>query len=78
MIPMKASLAHLSDEEQDDIHQIVDIIQSVASLAMIILFGSTARGDRVDKHYNELRPFDAVRVWRLKTNIAVFITSMIR
>jgi len=48
---MKTTLNHLSEDQQEDIQQIVEIIQSVAQPAMIILFGSYARGDCVDKHY---------------------------
>ena len=50
---MKTTLTHLSEDQQEDIQQIVEIIQSVAAPAIIILFGSYGRGDCVDKHYEE-------------------------
>ena len=50
---MNTSLSHLSEEQQEDIQQIVEIIQSASHSVMIILFGSYARGDFVDKHYEE-------------------------
>lgn len=50
---MKSSLDHIPHYKQREIHAIVEIIQSYAkqigSVEMIILFGSYARGDFVEK-----------------------------
>jgi len=50
---MKSSLDHLSPQKQEELQKIVQIIKEKASVDMIILFGSFARGDWVSDKYKE-------------------------
>ncbi|MEE8056547.1 MAG: HEPN domain-containing protein [Pseudomonadales bacterium] len=50
---MKTSLDHLSEHIQDEIRCVAEIIQEEAEPGMTILFGSYARGNWVDEHYEE-------------------------
>lgn len=48
---MKSSLSHLPEKNQFEINHIVEIIREVVNPAMIILFGSYAKGKQVNHKY---------------------------
>ena len=45
---MKTTLSHLPEDKQEELKTITEIILSKIPAEMIILFGSHARGDRVE------------------------------
>src|ERR1700738_2543560 len=50
---MKMNLNYLPQHKQNELFKLVNIINEVASVEMIILFGSYARNDWVEAKYNE-------------------------
>lgn len=50
---LKSSLGHLPEEKQNELKEIVSFVTEGASVDMIILFGSYARGDWVEDRYVE-------------------------
>ncbi|RFA26279.1 hypothetical protein CAI21_17540, partial [Alkalilimnicola ehrlichii] len=43
--PMRTDLSHLPEDKQRELEEIVELLRQVTPVAMIILFGSYARGD---------------------------------
>jgi HEPN domain-containing protein/predicted nucleotidyltransferase len=50
---MKETIAHLPKGQQEEVTELVNIIKNNATVEMIILFGSFARGDWVSDKYKE-------------------------
>ncbi len=50
---MKKALPHRSMHKKNEFNEIVRIIRSIVDIKMIILFGSYARGDRVEDIYTD-------------------------